>query len=70
MNLGLLPIAGISLSFVSYGGSSVLCHFMAVAMLISVSQHRPYLLTADPFVFTREHTEELQRKRAGQTAAS
>ncbi len=62
MSAGLMPITGMTLPFVSYGGSSVLCNFIAVAMLVSVSQHRPYLLTADPFVFTREHTEELQRK--------
>ncbi len=51
MATGLLPTTGMTLPFVSYGGSSLLCNFIAAALLISVSQHRPYLIAEAPFEF-------------------
>ena len=59
MTIGLLPITGMTLPFVSYGGSSLLFNFAAVALLVSVAQHRPYLLTTEPFVFRREQHERV-----------
>jgi rod shape determining protein RodA len=36
MNLGLLPVVGISLPFVSYGGSSALVNFLSIGILQSI----------------------------------
>ena len=40
MTMGLLPITGVPLPFVSYGGSSMLTNFMCIAMLINISGRR------------------------------
>jgi rod shape determining protein RodA len=38
MNLGLLPVTGVPLPFVSYGGSSVIAAWMGVGLLLKVSR--------------------------------
>lgn len=40
MNLGLLPVTGIPLPFISYGGTSVVAYYIAVGILISISMRR------------------------------
>lgn len=40
MNLGLLPVTGISLPFISYGGSNLLTNMAAVGLVLSVSSRQ------------------------------
>ena len=40
MNIGLMPITGIPLPFISYGGSAMLTNFAGLGLLLSVSGRR------------------------------
>jgi rod shape determining protein RodA len=40
MVMGLLPVVGVPLSFLSYGGSSLLASYLCVAILVNVSMRR------------------------------
>jgi rod shape determining protein RodA len=40
MTMGLLPITGVPLPFVSYGGTSMITNFMCIAMLLNISGRR------------------------------
>ena len=43
MNIGIMPIAGIPLPFISYGGSAVLANFMGIALLENIYMRRASL---------------------------
>jgi len=47
----LMPVTGVTLPLVSYGGSSLLASFMAVGLLLNVGQNRPFVMANDPFEF-------------------
>jgi cell division protein FtsW (lipid II flippase) len=49
--LRLMPVTGITLPFVSYGGSSLVSNFMAVGLLLNVGQNRPLVIAREAFEF-------------------
>ncbi len=54
MNLGLAPIVGVTLPFVSYGGSSMVTMWMMTGLVFSVAAHRPEPMLKTAFEFRDE----------------
>ncbi|MFQ5463108.1 MAG: FtsW/RodA/SpoVE family cell cycle protein [Phycisphaerae bacterium] len=70
MTLGLMPITGMTLPFVSYGGSSMVTNFVCIALLISVSRHRPFLLAEKPFEFGAKRRKTLYLSEPGEEVSA
>ncbi len=51
MTIGLLPITGMTLPFVSYGGSSLVAAFLSVGLICNVAMRRPVSVQSAPFEF-------------------
>jgi cell division protein FtsW (lipid II flippase) len=49
----LMPVTGVTLPFISSGGSSLIASFIAIGILLNIGQHRPFLLYRDAFSFDR-----------------
>jgi rod shape determining protein RodA len=49
MNVGLLPVTGLSLPLVSYGGSGLVTHAMALGLLLNVGIRPGYEMSNEPF---------------------
>ena len=47
MTMGLLPITGVPLPFVSYGGSSLLTNLMMIGLLLNISGRRQKAIFVD-----------------------
>jgi cell division protein FtsW (lipid II flippase) len=47
----LMPVTGLTLPFVSYGGSSLLTCFISLGIIISISRHRPLMVGPEAFEF-------------------
>ncbi|MBL8880866.1 MAG: rod shape-determining protein RodA [Phycisphaerales bacterium] len=54
MVIGFFPITGMTLPFVSYGGSSLWANFLGLGLLINVAQRRPMLISKPPFAYESE----------------
>lgn len=51
MATGMLPVIGITLPFVSYGGSSLLAGFIMVGLVLNFASQRPSIITRPSFEF-------------------
>ncbi len=49
--LRLAPVTGITLPFVSYGGSSLLASFLSAGLLLNIGQNRPIVMARNSFEF-------------------
>ena len=52
MTLGLMPITGLTLPLVSFGGSSMIVHMIAVGLLNNIGRDRPFSVAKKPFEFS------------------
>jgi rod shape determining protein RodA len=55
MAVGLLPVKGLPLPLVSYGGSGLLAHAIALGLLLNVGLRPGYEVTKEPFRWALEH---------------
>jgi cell division protein FtsW (lipid II flippase) len=53
MHVGLLPITGLALPLVSYGGSSLLANAIAVGLVLNIGLRPGYEMANEPFRFAR-----------------
>ncbi len=65
MTMGLMPITGMTLPLVSYGGSSLVINCAALGLLVNVGQRRPILLGPKPF----EHGQKREKALAATIAS-
>jgi rod shape determining protein RodA len=54
MAVGLMPITGITLPLISYGGSSLLIHTAALGLLNNIGRSKPFNVAGSPFKYGNE----------------
>jgi cell division protein FtsW (lipid II flippase) len=47
----MFPVTGVTLPFVSYGGSSLVASFIAAGLLLNIGQNRPLVIARASFEF-------------------
>jgi len=53
MTVGLLPVTGLSLPLVSYGGSGLVAHCLALGLVLNIGLRPGYEVAGEPFSFAR-----------------
>ncbi len=61
MTMGLMPITGMTLPLISYGGSSLMVTGAALGLVVNVARHRPIMMGRRPF----EHEAGTELPRMG-----
>jgi rod shape determining protein RodA len=51
VSIKLMPVTGVTLPFISAGGSSLIASFMAAGLLLNIGQNRPLVMAEDAFEF-------------------
>ena len=51
VTLKLMPVTGVTLPFISAGGSSLIASYMFAGLLLNIGQHRPLVMAGDSFEF-------------------
>lgn len=51
VTLKLMPVTGVTLPFISAGGSSLIASYMAAGLLLNIGQHRPLVMANDSFEY-------------------
>lgn len=64
MTIGLIPITGVTLPFVSYGGSSMLTSCVLIGLILNVGMRPSHTVASDDFEF---EDDILDRKRRSET---
>lgn len=59
MAMGLMPITGMTLPLVSYGGTSIVVNCAALGLLVNVGQRRPILLAPHPFEYGERREKQV-----------
>ncbi len=57
MTMGLAPVTGMSLPFVSMGGSGLVINYLAIGLVSDVARRRPISIAPRPFEFEEEEEE-------------